>query len=383
MKRVLLLLLVLAITYSCKTEQPTLPPNTYQVNVTAKGVYNGMRAHIGIKERTQRNNILIDTAMVVNETFTFTGKVKNASLRALTINGIRGELFFVLEPGVTTIEFYKDSIHKSRITGGPNSEIYQQFKDEQALLNEEIQNVRQQLSQARRDNDTTLYNKIFEENKSLTDNANNFVYDFINKNADHDVALLLLESIVGTTRNDLSKMKESHANLEDVIAKNPANQLVGRKIAAFIAQREAVANTDIGKVAPEFTSTTPDGKSLALNDIKGKATIIDFWASWCGPCRRENPNLVRIYDKYHDKGLEIIGVSLDRPNNKKRWLDAIEKDGLKWHQVSSLQYFNDPVAKKYSVNSIPAAFILDENGVIVAKKLRGAALEQQIASMLE
>ena len=122
---------------------------------------------------------------------------------------------------------------------------------------------------------------------------------------------------------------------------------------------------------------------LSLYDIKGKATIVEFWASWCGPCRRENPNIVKVYEKYKDKGLVIIGVSLDRPGQKERWRKAIEDDNLNWYHVGSLQYFNDPVARMYNISSIPASFILDEEGKIVAKRLRGKALEDQISKMLD
>ncbi|MDO1499000.1 TlpA disulfide reductase family protein [Winogradskyella maritima] len=108
---------------------------------------------------------------------------------------------------------------------------------------------------------------------------------------------------------------------------------------------------------------------MALADVLGKVTLIDFWAAWCKPCRAENPNVVSVYNKYHEKGLNIIGVSLDRTADA--WKKAIEDDGLTWNHVSHVAYFNDPIAKLYNVNAIPAAFLLDENGVIIAKNLRG------------
>lgn len=112
----------------------------------------------------------------------------------------------------------------------------------------------------------------------------------------------------------------------------------------------------------------------------GKVTIVDFWAAWCKPCRAENPNVVKVYNKYKDQGLSILGVSLDR--SEEAWKKAIEEDGLTWNHVSNVQYF-DEIAALYNVNAIPATFILDENGVIVAKNLRGEALEEKIGELLQ
>lgn len=137
----------------------------------------------------------------------------------------------------------------------------------------------------------------------------------------------------------------------------------------------------VGGEAPNFTQKTPEGEDLSLSDLKGKVVLLDFWASWCGPCRRENPNVVRLYEVYKDKGFDILGVSLDR--DRERWLAAIEQDGLSWNHVSDLKGWQNEVAGIYGVSSIPHTVLLDAEGKIIAKNLRGEALAQKLAELFK
>ena len=171
--------------------------------------------------------------------------------------------------------------------------------------------------------------------------------------------------------------------MSEDIRNKPSNSIKLIKIQQKIDAAEAVSSIAVGALAPDFTAPNPEGEAITMSAIKGKITIIDFWASWCRPCRVENPTYVRLYEQYHDKGLEIISVSLDRQNQKQRWIDAIEKDKLTWYNVSNLKFWNDPVAKLYNITSIPAAFIIDEQGVIIAERLRGPVLEAKIAELLD
>ncbi|MBN2682999.1 MAG: TlpA family protein disulfide reductase [Bacteroidales bacterium] len=152
--------------------------------------------------------------------------------------------------------------------------------------------------------------------------------------------------------------------------------------------KEVVIGTEIGNKAPEITQANTEGKEISLSDLKGKMVLIDFWASWCGPCRRENPNVVSVYEEFQDKkfksgkGFTVFSVSFD--NSKDKWLDAIEKDKLSWeYHVSDLKGWGNKYAGVYGVRGIPYNFLIDKDGIIVAKNLRGSALKAELEKHLK
>lgn len=148
----------------------------------------------------------------------------------------------------------------------------------------------------------------------------------------------------------------------------------------LVSMTEKIKVTAVGQLAPEIALPNPSGQIVKLSSLRGKYVLIDFWAKWCGPCRKENPNVVRAYHRFKSKGFEVFGVSLDR--NKQEWMQAIQEDGLVWTQVSDLQYFNSQAARDYNIQAIPFSILLDKDGKIIAKNLRGAALEQKLEEVL-
>ena len=171
------------------------------------------------------------------------------------------------------------------------------------------------------------------------------------------------------------------ASLEEIANRLAEARPNHPQVQQFVANLHRLQGVNEGVIAPEINLATPEGPTLALSSLRGKYVLIDFWASWCGPCRRENPNVVKTYANYKDKGFEIYGVSLDQ--DRAAWLKAIESDQLVWKHVSDLKYWSSAGAQAYQVNSIPQTFLLDREGRIIAKGLRGAALDQYLAQLFK
>ena len=173
---------------------------------------------------------------------------------------------------------------------------------------------------------------------------------------------------------------------------NKDKQLTLEKATAVIQQRmqefsqkkaqvEEDASAPMGKVIPDFEQADASGKMVNIKSFRGKYVLIDFWASWCGPCRGENPNVVAAYNKYKNKNFTVLGISLDKDKNA--WLAAVQKDGLTWTQLSDLKFWSNAVAQQFRIQSIPQNFLIDPNGVVIGKNLRGEALEAKLESVIK
>ncbi|MGM9583105.1 MAG: DUF4369 domain-containing protein, partial [Phascolarctobacterium sp.] len=306
----------------------------YKVTGTVEGMPDGKAIIATV------NGSSLDTlakADVKNGSFEFTGNVSEPTGAYIMVIGQRGAIPFMLENANITVNAGQAGL---TVTGSEGQKIYDQFMAINATAQQEAMKLQQEYQAA--NGDQAKMQAVQEAYAKLMTDAQAKETELIKANPDSYVSTFVIVSGMG--QMEYEQLKERY-NLLGEKAKASAQ---GKAIAAQIAKLESTA---IGQIAPNFTITTPEGESISLYDIKGKVKLIDFWASWCGPCRGENPHVVEIYKEYHPKGLEIFGVSLD--NNKEAWVKAIADDGLVWKHGSDLKGWQSAPAQLYSVSGIP------------------------------
>jgi len=323
----------------------------------------------------------IDTMVVQNGKFELKGTVDTLDLYYIKVEKTNGMTFFVLENANIEANIYKDSIQSSVFKGTKNNDAVLSFITGMKKIQNEMMAFQTDnnavMQEAVEKQDTITQERLRKEYTDLRSKIDTYQIDFAASNSDALFGVIILSELINNPEIDIAKLKSAFDGLSSNLKENK----YGKKVADAL---DKMSSVEIGKKAPDFKAKNPEGNQVSLMESLGKkVTIIDFWASWCRPCRVENPNMVALYNDYKDKGLAMIGVSLDQEGAEQAWKDAIIQDNLTWVHVSNLKFWKDPIAVLYNVKSIPAVFILDENGVIVAKNIRGAELRAKVAELIQ
>ncbi len=359
--------------------QNTATSNQIIVNGVADKAYNGQSVMLVNQSVTQR-----DTAEIVNGHFQIKMPFKQAAdyrfygyNQATNSNSETHYDVLVAQPGTIAIKADMANLEKSVVTGAPDNDLYQSFLKSDAEITQQI--YRKLAEKYGKDYEKhfesadPLYKEVMAYYEKLASALNANKVEFVQKNANSFAALYMLQDKDGEL--DSVTRETLYNRLSNKYKQTPAARFVINKIRA-----ENV--TALGKPAPDFELADPSGKMVNLQSFRDKYVLLDFWASWCGVCREEKPNLIKTYQKFSDKGFTVLGISLDHKKDKANWLAAIHQDKLEWQQVADLHSPENKAAILYGVTSIPDNILVGPDGKIVAKHLTDENLNKKLQELL-
>jgi peroxiredoxin len=350
--------------------------NTFHINGRLKNLQANHIYLVYISDNKQ----VLDSVAVTNGTYVFTGKVTEGNPATLldvspmsTRPAPRDIARIYLSPESFAIS-HVDSFSNAVVTGSTANTDYQQITAAEKPYEKREMAMMPAYQAARQAKDEATARSIEAQAKIIDKAVDDSVYaPFVRNHPQSPLAVYVLQ-LYAKNDPDAPALRSLFDALSPAVKGSTGGMAFADKLAI-------AAKTSIGATAMNFTQNDTTGKPVSLSAFRGRYVLVDFWASWCGPCRAENPNVVSAYTKYHPKGFDILSVSLDRPGDKDKWLKAIHADKLAWTHVSDLQFWQNAVAVQYGVGSIPQNFLIDPQGKIIGKGLRGEELEKKLSEI--
>ena len=330
----------------------------------------------------------MDSSDVVDGKYSFSGSLGDplmASLRAKyqedpnakTIRAISYnrdiKQLFIENAKISVVS--TDSFANATIKGSKSHAEFVKWDNLMKPENQKGSELNKEYSELYKKKDQAGMDRIEAEFDKLTASKNVKNKQYLAENPSSPIAMFIFRQWAGYDIN-ADEAEPIFLSLSEKLRSGPAGKEMAEKI-------EIAKKTDVGRMAMDFTQNDTLGNPVSLSSFKGKHVLIDFWASWCGPCRQENPNVVKAFNNYKDKGFTVLGVSLDQPNAKDKWMKAIHDDKLTWTQVSDLKYWKNEVAVQYGIQAIPQNYLIDPQGKIIGKNLRGEALNKKLEEIFK